>query len=74
VTAFPDTGNDPYGLNLSVESTLADPDFTGRNCVKRGTVKLQMDFRDHRIMGTFLARCHILEHEDKGMMAEIRLN
>jgi FtsP/CotA-like multicopper oxidase with cupredoxin domain len=31
-----------------------------------------MDFRDHIIHGTFLFHCHILDHEDHGMMAKIQ--
>jgi FtsP/CotA-like multicopper oxidase with cupredoxin domain len=36
-----------------------------------GTVTLLMDFTDPRILGTFLLHCHILAHEDGGMMAKI---
>jgi FtsP/CotA-like multicopper oxidase with cupredoxin domain len=32
-----------------------------------------MDFRDPRIVGTFPYHCHLLEHEDGGMMALIRV-
>ncbi len=34
---------------------------------------LIMDFRDPVIAGTFVFHCHILEHEDGGMMAKIQL-
>jgi FtsP/CotA-like multicopper oxidase with cupredoxin domain len=37
------------------------------------SVKLRMDFRDRNILGTFLYHCHILEHEDGGMMGSIRV-
>jgi FtsP/CotA-like multicopper oxidase with cupredoxin domain len=37
------------------------------------SVKLRMDFRDPRIVGTFLYHCHLLEHEDGGMMGVIRV-
>ena len=30
-----------------------------------------LDFRDPIIRGTFLFHCHLLEHEDGGMMAKI---
>ncbi len=36
-----------------------------------GTVTLTMDFTDPLIIGTFLLHCHILSHEDAGMMAKI---
>jgi len=37
------------------------------------SVKLRMDFRDPNIIGTFVYHCHILQHEDSGMMAEIQV-
>jgi suppressor of ftsI len=38
-----------------------------------GTLTLLMDFRDPVIRGTFMFHCHILDHEDAGMMAKIQL-
>ena len=32
------------------------------------SVRLRMDFRDPDIVGTFSYHCHLLEHEDGGMM------
>jgi FtsP/CotA-like multicopper oxidase with cupredoxin domain len=37
------------------------------------SVKLRMDFRDPQIVGTFLYHCHLLEHEDGGMMGVIQV-
>jgi FtsP/CotA-like multicopper oxidase with cupredoxin domain len=37
------------------------------------SVKLRMDFRDAAIAGTFVYHCHLLEHEDGGMMGTIRV-
>jgi FtsP/CotA-like multicopper oxidase with cupredoxin domain len=37
------------------------------------SVKLRMDFRDPNIVGTFPYHCHILQHEDGGMMGTIRV-
>ena len=37
------------------------------------SVKLRMDFRDANIAGDFVYHCHILEHEDGGMMGLIRV-
>jgi FtsP/CotA-like multicopper oxidase with cupredoxin domain len=37
------------------------------------SLKLRMDFRDPRIVGTFPYHCHLLEHEDNGMMGLIRV-
>jgi FtsP/CotA-like multicopper oxidase with cupredoxin domain len=38
------------------------------------SVRLRMDFRDPNTVGTFVYHCHLLEHEDKGMMGSIRVN
>jgi len=35
------------------------------------SVKLRMDFRNLRIVGVFVYHCHLLEHEDGGMMGTI---
>jgi FtsP/CotA-like multicopper oxidase with cupredoxin domain len=37
------------------------------------SVKLRMDFRNPNIVGTFAYHCHLLEHEDGGMMGTIRV-
>lgn len=37
------------------------------------SVKLRMDFRDPNVIGTFVYHCHLLEHEDGGMMGVIRV-
>jgi len=37
------------------------------------SVKLRMDFRDPKVVGTFVYHCHLLEHEDGGMMGLIRV-
>ncbi|MFY9673239.1 MAG: multicopper oxidase domain-containing protein [Terriglobales bacterium] len=38
------------------------------------SVKLRMDFRDPAIAGTFVFHCHILLHEDLGMMHKIEVD
>ena len=37
------------------------------------SVRLRMDFRDPAMIGTFVYHCHLLEHEDKGMMGSIQV-
>jgi FtsP/CotA-like multicopper oxidase with cupredoxin domain len=37
------------------------------------SVTLRMDFRDPNSIGTFVYHCHLLEHEDGGMMGTIRV-
>jgi FtsP/CotA-like multicopper oxidase with cupredoxin domain len=53
-----DTINVPYFNN----HTLSYP-----------SVRLRMDFRDPNMIGTFVYHCHLLEHEDKGMMGSIKV-
>ena len=38
------------------------------------SITVRMDFRDPNIAGTFVYHCHILDHEDGGMMAKIQVN
>ena len=38
-----------------------------------GEVKVRIAFTDPVIVGRFMFHCHILEHEDKGMMAQIEV-
>ena len=40
---------------------------------ERGEVKIRMAFTDPNIVGTFVYHCHILSHEDNGMMAQIEV-
>ncbi|MGO9931179.1 MAG: multicopper oxidase family protein [Steroidobacteraceae bacterium] len=37
------------------------------------SIRVRMDFRDPNTVGTFLYHCHLLEHEDGGMMGTIRV-
>jgi FtsP/CotA-like multicopper oxidase with cupredoxin domain len=37
------------------------------------SVRLRMDLRDPNTVGDFVYHCHLLEHEDKGMMGLIRV-
>ncbi|MBD5633498.1 MAG: multicopper oxidase family protein [Candidatus Eremiobacteraeota bacterium] len=38
-----------------------------------GSVQILVDFRDPVVRGTFVFHCHILDHEDGGMMAKVRV-
>lgn len=38
------------------------------------SIRLRMDFRDPNIVGTFVYHCHLLDHEDRGMMGTIRVD
>jgi FtsP/CotA-like multicopper oxidase with cupredoxin domain len=37
------------------------------------SIRLRMDFRDPSIVGDFVYHCHLLDHEDLGMMGMIRV-
>ena len=53
--------------------TVNVPYYNGRS-LAYPSVRLRMDFRDPNIVGTFVYHCHLLEHEDKGMMGSIHVN
>jgi FtsP/CotA-like multicopper oxidase with cupredoxin domain len=60
--------NDPF-----LRDTVNVPFWDGKTSVYP-MVKLRMDFRDPNSIGTFVYHCHVLEHEDGGMMGLIRVN
>ncbi len=59
--------NEPY-----LRDTINVPFYTGK-MLQYPTVRLRMDFRDPSAIGTFPYHCHLLEHEDGGMMGLIRV-
>jgi FtsP/CotA-like multicopper oxidase with cupredoxin domain len=56
-----------------LRDTVNVPYFNGHG-LTYPSIRLRMDFRDPNTVGTFLYHCHILEHEDKGMMGSIRVD
>jgi FtsP/CotA-like multicopper oxidase with cupredoxin domain len=59
--------NEPF-----LRDTVNVPYFDGKALVYPA-VRLRMDFRDPNSVGTFVYHCHLLEHEDNGMMGLIRV-
>jgi FtsP/CotA-like multicopper oxidase with cupredoxin domain len=59
--------NEPF-----LRDTVNVPFYNGR-MLQYPSVRLRMDFRDPNIVGTFVYHCHLLEHEDGGMMGRIRV-
>lgn len=59
--------NEPF-----LRDTVNVPYYDGR-ALAYPSVRLRMDFRDPNTVGTFVYHCHLLEHEDKGMMGVIRV-
>ena len=58
--------------NPELLDTITIPTWSGSGPYP--SVTLRMDFRDPNIAGTFVYHCHILDHEDGGMMAKILVN
>jgi FtsP/CotA-like multicopper oxidase with cupredoxin domain len=59
--------NEPF-----LRDTVNVPYYNGRDLVYP-SVRLRMDFRDPNTVGDFVYHCHLLEHEDNGMMGLIRV-
>ncbi len=59
--------NEPF-----LRDTVNVPYYTDR-ALTYPSVRLRMDFRDPNAVGTFVYHCHLLEHEDGGMMGLIRV-
>ncbi|HUO35066.1 MAG TPA: multicopper oxidase domain-containing protein [Candidatus Acidoferrum sp.] len=59
--------NEPF-----LRDTVNVPYYNGRT-LTYPSVRIRLDFRDPNIVGTFVYHCHILEHEDAGMMGTIRV-
>jgi FtsP/CotA-like multicopper oxidase with cupredoxin domain len=58
--------------NPELYDTFTIPAWSGSGPYPSITVR--MDFRDPQIAGTFVFHCHILDHEDGGMMQKIQVN
>jgi len=55
-----------------LRDTVNVPFYNGR-MLKYPSVRLRLDFRDPNAVGTFFYHCHLLEHEDGGMMGLVRV-
>ncbi len=62
------TVNEPF-LRDTINIPFYDPTQT-----HFPSVRLRMDFRDPSSVGTFVYHCHLLDHEDGGMMGLIRVD
>jgi FtsP/CotA-like multicopper oxidase with cupredoxin domain len=59
--------NEPF-----LRDTVNVPYYNGRD-LEYPSVRLRMDFRDPNTVGDFVYHCHLVEHEDGGMMGRIRV-
>jgi FtsP/CotA-like multicopper oxidase with cupredoxin domain len=57
--------------NQDLRDTIEIPFWSGKGPYP--SVKVRMDFRDPTIAGTFVFHCHVLLHEDQGMMHKIQV-
>jgi FtsP/CotA-like multicopper oxidase with cupredoxin domain len=55
-----------------LRDTVDVPYWNGKS-ERYPSVKLRMDFRDPKIAGIFPYHCHLLEHQDRGMMGTIQV-
>ena len=60
--------NEPF-----LRDTVNVPYYNGR-ALQYPSVRLRMDFRDPNAVGTLVYHCHLLEHEDGGMMGTVRVD
>jgi FtsP/CotA-like multicopper oxidase with cupredoxin domain len=58
--------------NPYLADTLTVPEWAGSGPYH--TITVRMDFSDPNIAGKFVYHCHILDHEDHGMMATIEVD
>jgi FtsP/CotA-like multicopper oxidase with cupredoxin domain len=59
--------NEPF-----LRDTINVPYYNGKT-LEYPSVRIRMDFRDPNTVGEFPYHCHLLEHEDGGMMGLIRV-
>ncbi|HEY4355832.1 MAG TPA: multicopper oxidase family protein [Acidobacteriaceae bacterium] len=55
-----------------LRDTINVPYYNGRS-LTYPSIRIRVDFRDPNTVGVFPYHCHLLEHEDKGMMGTIRV-
>jgi len=65
--SIPVPGDIPF-----LRDTVSVP-FFDNHMTAYPSVRLRMDFRDPNTVGTFVYHCHLLEHEDGGMMLGVKL-
>jgi FtsP/CotA-like multicopper oxidase with cupredoxin domain len=58
--------------NPTMQDTVNVPYWSGQGPYH--SVTMRMDFRDPNIAGTFVFHCHVLFHEDGGMMGKIQVD
>jgi L-ascorbate oxidase len=69
----------PAGTDVSVDGEANDPQYANLKGVWRDTLFVKPGYhaivrsRYQRYIGDFVLHCHILDHEDQGMMQNVRI-
>lgn len=70
---------DPNGNEVSVTGEANDPQYAGTQGLWKDTLFVKQGYtittrtRYQRYIGEFVLHCHILDHEDQGMMQNVRV-
>ena len=70
---------DPQGQDVSVSGEKNDPQYANTKGVWKDTLFVKKGYRVYvrsryqRYIGEYVLHCHILEHEDQGMMQNVRV-
>jgi FtsP/CotA-like multicopper oxidase with cupredoxin domain len=70
---------DPKDVDVSTDGEQSDPQYAGLKGAWRDTLFVKPGYhvitrtRYQRYIGDFVLHCHILDHEDRGMMQNIRI-
>lgn len=70
---------DPSGVDVSVDGEADDPQYAGLKGVWKDTLFVKPGYdvvvrtRYQRYIGEFVLHCHILDHEDQGMMQNVSI-
>jgi L-ascorbate oxidase len=70
---------DPSGTDVSVAGEADDPQYANLKGAWKDTLFVKPDYqavirsRYRRYIGDFVLHCHILDHEDQGMMQNVRI-
>jgi L-ascorbate oxidase len=71
---------DPSGNDVSVTGEANDPQYANLKGAWKDTLFVKQNYiivmrtRYERYIGDFVLHCHILDHEDQGMMQNIRIS
>jgi FtsP/CotA-like multicopper oxidase with cupredoxin domain len=71
---------DPSGNDVSISGDADDPQYADLKGAWKDTVFVKPNYqivirtRYQRYIGDFVLHCHILDHEDQGMMQNVRIS